>query len=684
MRRRRRAARAAVRVGTRRRTATSAKSDATTQPATTAIPTSMGAVPARATHRRFTAGAGRAMRGPWSRTRTSPSTTPQTPPSRGFHGPLRPRRRHYPFAGAHRLAGPGLPERTPCTAPVRPGMRVLDVATGERARRARGAGPRHRPGDPRRSLTRAPACCAKPDVPAVPRGVRRRRRPAPPTARSTFSAWASRCATSATWVDVRRVPPGAASGRDTAGARDPRPSSALGYRVAKAYMQQVVPFVTRLGTRDDGAEMMMRYYWHTIDACVPPQSILDAMDCALAAHGAAQDVLRPVQRVPRSAAVSRDAAWPARGARVAVDLGGERREVFVRTGGNGGCCTLLHRLPDVVVRLAPAVDALAGEHPCRARLPRLRRPDKPAEHVYSIHEQADLTERGGSCTASSGRRCSCTTRRVGRAGAARPPARRHARCRDRRAVFLNGGLFPELHRPQPGQLLLLDPETGPQIGKIMNADTFGRSLLPTFSPGHPPSAEDLADAWASVERRWRSRRRASADPHPRPRTAPRPMRVEALEKSDLPRSFVWGMLDPVSGAHMAERIASGLPDAELIRRLGDVGHWPQLEAPDEVTAHLRRLLRLTAARRGRRFAPRPPSHRVRRSRLRPRAAGDRGEKMDPNAKKTALRMIPYGLYVPDREGRRRRRRGDGQLGHAGVVRRRWSWSASGRPRTRTP
>ena len=25
-------------------------------------------------------------------------------------------------------------------------------------------------------------------------------------------------------------------------------------------------------------------------------------------------------------------------------------------------------------------------------------------------------------------------------------------------VFLNGGLYPELHRPQPAQLMLLDPE----------------------------------------------------------------------------------------------------------------------------------------------------------------------------------------------------------------------------------
>jgi demethylmenaquinone methyltransferase/2-methoxy-6-polyprenyl-1,4-benzoquinol methylase len=56
-----------------------------------------------------------------------------------------------------------------------------------------------------------------------------------------------------------------------------RPSSALGYRIARAYLQQIVPLVTRIGTRSDGAELMMRYYWHTIDACVPPQAIEGAL-----------------------------------------------------------------------------------------------------------------------------------------------------------------------------------------------------------------------------------------------------------------------------------------------------------------------------------------------------------------------------------------------------------------------
>src|SRR2546421_7200617 len=61
--------------------------------------------------------------------------------------------------------------------------------------------------------------------------------------------------------------------------------------------------------------------------------------------------------------------------------------------------------------------------------------------------------------------------------------------------------------------------------------------------------------------------------------------VNALETTDVPLAFVWGMLDPVSGAHMAERIRERLPNAPFLA-LEDVAHWPPLEAPERVAAAL--------------------------------------------------------------------------------------------------
>jgi pimeloyl-ACP methyl ester carboxylesterase len=68
---------------------------------------------------------------------------------------------------------------------------------------------------------------------------------------------------------------------------------------------------------------------------------------------------------------------------------------------------------------------------------------------------------------------------------------------------------------------------------------------------------------------------------------------EALDAAPLPMRFVWGDLDPVSGAHVAERIEERLPRwpaGRELHRLPDVGHWPPLEAPDEVAAAVRALL----------------------------------------------------------------------------------------------
>ena len=65
--------------------------------------------------------------------------------------------------------------------------------------------------------------------------------------------------------------------------------------------------------------------------------------------------------------------------------------------------------------------------------------------------------------------------------------------------------------------------------------------------------------------------------------------MTALETTRVPRHFIWGMLDPVSGGHMAARIAERMPDADLLA-LDDVGHWPQIEAADTVAAQLARIL----------------------------------------------------------------------------------------------
>jgi pimeloyl-ACP methyl ester carboxylesterase len=57
----------------------------------------------------------------------------------------------------------------------------------------------------------------------------------------------------------------------------------------------------------------------------------------------------------------------------------------------------------------------------------------------------------------------------------------------------------------------------------------------------------------------------------------------------LPSALVWGERDPAFGPRYLERWQSALPDAR-VHRLPDVGHFPQEEAPLQLSAALRELL----------------------------------------------------------------------------------------------
>lgn len=56
-----------------------------------------------------------------------------------------------------------------------------------------------------------------------------------------------------------------------------RPEGALSYHCLKLYLKHVVPSLTRLAKRSVEAQTLMRYYWDTIEHCVPPAAILEEL-----------------------------------------------------------------------------------------------------------------------------------------------------------------------------------------------------------------------------------------------------------------------------------------------------------------------------------------------------------------------------------------------------------------------
>jgi demethylmenaquinone methyltransferase/2-methoxy-6-polyprenyl-1,4-benzoquinol methylase len=56
-----------------------------------------------------------------------------------------------------------------------------------------------------------------------------------------------------------------------------QPRSAMGRWLNRMYLRNLVPGVTRLGTGAAAARRMMDYFWDTIETCVPPEVILNAL-----------------------------------------------------------------------------------------------------------------------------------------------------------------------------------------------------------------------------------------------------------------------------------------------------------------------------------------------------------------------------------------------------------------------
>jgi pimeloyl-ACP methyl ester carboxylesterase len=57
--------------------------------------------------------------------------------------------------------------------------------------------------------------------------------------------------------------------------------------------------------------------------------------------------------------------------------------------------------------------------------------------------------------------------------------------------------------------------------------------------------------------------------------------VGALIDTTVPRQLICGAMDPISGAHLADRYRELVPNPD-VTLLPDIGHYPQLEAPAAV------------------------------------------------------------------------------------------------------
>lgn len=148
--------------------------------------------------------------------------------------------------------------------------------------------------------------------------------------------------------------------------------------------------------------------------------------------------------------------------------------------------------------------------------------------------------------------------------------------------FLNGGLFPETHKPVLIQKLLLSP-LGPLIAKRINKQKFADNLQRIFGPATPPTQEVVDTLWQLLNHNNGLAVMHKLIDYIPQRKQYRERWVSAIINSDVPVKLIDGAKDPISGQHMIDRYRELIPNAD-VTEMPYLGHYPQIEDADTITA----------------------------------------------------------------------------------------------------
>ncbi|MGP4953639.1 alpha/beta fold hydrolase, partial [Psychrobacter sp. T6-1] len=148
--------------------------------------------------------------------------------------------------------------------------------------------------------------------------------------------------------------------------------------------------------------------------------------------------------------------------------------------------------------------------------------------------------------------------------------------------FLNGGLFPETHRPILIQRLLLSP-LGSLVSKLFTKAKFATNLQRIFGPRTPPTPEVIDVLWQLLRHNDGVGVMHKLINYIPQRKRYRERWVRAIINSRVPVKLIAGAKDPISGQHMVNRYRELIPNAD-ITVMAELGHYPQIEDSAAISA----------------------------------------------------------------------------------------------------
>jgi pimeloyl-ACP methyl ester carboxylesterase len=259
-------------------------------------------------------------------------------------------------------------------------------------------------------------------------------------------------------------------------------------------------------------------------------------------------------------------------------------DVFMRVGGQGPAILLIHGFPTASWDWCKLWAGLSRRFTLVA-------PDllgfgfsaKPPGHDYRISEQVDLCLAALAETGITGTHVlahdygdTVAQELLARVADGRCPVAL------RSVVLLNGGLFPETHRPVLTQRLLRSP-LGPLVAWLTTRDRLAATMRRIGGTRAPPEDSDIDAFWTLLAAGDGRRALPRLIRYIDERRVHRERWVGALARTTVPLTLIDGVDDPISGGHMVARFRQLVP-AGMVVELPGVGHYPQIEAADAVLA----------------------------------------------------------------------------------------------------
>ena len=214
--------------------------------------------------------------------------------------------------------------------------------------------------------------------------------------------------------------------------------------------------------------------------------------------------------------------------------------------------------------------------------------DKPRKHSYSIAEQADcieylLAEKRIDQVHILSHDYGDTVAQELLARFQTKSFSRHSSLILKSICFLNGGLFPETHKPLLIQKFLMSP-LGFLVGYLFNRTKLKNNFNQIFGPNTQPTEQELTDFWTLISTNDGKYVFHLLIRYMQERKDNRERWVGALQKAEIPLRVIDGVYDPISGQNMVDRYRELISNPDVVELI-DIGHFPLVEAPELVLKH---------------------------------------------------------------------------------------------------